>query len=86
MDSSLMAKRYRVHPYRPGVLRAYWGISECGDTPCLTANGLKRDAWILLEAFEKAQPGEVSALKALEEHGFDLTTLQVSIKKKTENT
>ena len=88
-----MPKRYRVRPYQPGTLKAYWGIADRGEYPCLIANGRNGDAALLLDAFEKGKAilnhfrgtfhgFQPSFMKELEERGYDLTTLKFSIKKK----
>jgi len=88
-----MPKRYRVRPYQPGTLKAYWGIADRGESPCLVANGRKGDAAVLLHAWEKGegildhvkgtfQGFHPSFMKELEARGYDLTTIQFSIKKK----
>jgi len=92
-----MPKRYRSRPYIPGTLRAYWGVCERGDLPCLVANGLKPDAGTLLHCWNRKEelpdrlrpfflPGDdgirPSFMEELEARGYDLTTLRFSIKKK----
>ena len=91
-----MPKRYRVRPYQPGTLRAYWGISEPSEDPVLIANGIKQDAGTLLHCWNRRElyppltalvmktDSAPSFMQELEARGYDLTTIRFSIKKKTE--
>lgn len=89
-----MPKRYRIRPYIPGTLRAYWGKAGNWDAPALVANGLKPDAAMLLNRWSLRETHSALAakmldkafspsfLEELEARGYDLTTIQFSIKKK----
>jgi hypothetical protein len=89
-------KRYRTRPYVPGILRAYWGKAENWDAPDLVANGLKPDAAMLLNAWTRRESlppltakilgveFHPSFLQELEDRGYDLTTIQFSIRMKAD--
>jgi hypothetical protein len=94
--SITMPKRYRIRPYIPGVLRAYWGKAENWDEPSLVSNGLKTDAAMLLHRWSQriehvpltakilGEAFSPSFVEELEARGYDLTSLQFSIRKKEE--
>lgn len=91
-----MPKRYRVRPPKANTLEAYWGIAERGQPPdvCFNRPGSidRADARLLHYALcskritttfpEGKIAYEPSFVDELIARGYDIATLQFSIKKK----
>lgn len=92
-----MGRRRRAPIAKPGELRMGWGAAERGDKEdvcyaCGGAGADKSDAHLLHTALgcERFSPSfghpgfavEKSLLKELEERGYDLSTLRLSIRRK----
>jgi len=89
-------KRYRKRPFLKGVLRVFWGRLSDDPTPDIIyqrGDGCpKPDGHMLYSFFgckrerRDWQSGQIvyepSLLEELESRGYDLTTLEFSIKKK----
>jgi len=92
----MTTKRYRPHPFKPGVLEVYWGVMKYEPEPTIIyhrGDGCARpDGHLLASVFgckrERMDWGlghtvhDPSFLEELEARGYDLTTLKFSIKKK----
>lgn len=82
------ARRLRKPKVKPGELRVYWGRCERYDAPSLVyyaggGGADRRDGRVLSEAFEGKLPMFESTLaKELDARGYDLTTIQFSIRVK----
>ena len=91
-----MPKRYRPHPFKPGVLEVYWGVMKGEPKPDIIyhrGDGCARpDGHLLYAVFgckrerfdweTRRIVHDPSLLELLEARGYDLTTLKFTIKKK----
>ncbi|MCB1757520.1 MAG: hypothetical protein KDJ38_18505 [Gammaproteobacteria bacterium] len=85
-------KRYRTPKARPGQLKAQWGKlpEEAPDLVFCWGNGISRCDGSMLHSFldgKRYNPirkiYENSFLDELQERGYDITTLKISVEKKT---
>ena len=85
-------KRLRHKKCEPGQLRMYWGPGDNGDYPDVFivqggAEGQRRDSALLYSLFCAKRPAfgkrelEPSVLDTLKARGYDITTLEFSIKR-----
>lgn len=83
-------KRWRRVEAKPGELKAAYGRDFCSRDPDIFyawggEGASKADSRILMAALEQIEVYEGKSLrKELEERGYDITTLKVSIQKKAE--
>ena len=81
-----MAKRWRRPEAKPGQLLVKYG-KDCGEQDlfyCHPENtcGMRRDARLLMLAIEKVDVLDGKSLREhLEERGYDITTLKLSVSK-----
>jgi hypothetical protein len=81
-------KRFRTPKLKDGELRVYWGKLP-HDSPDVVFSwqgdrSMRRDTALLCYLFSKKEPGTSRGLlEELEYRGYDITTLRLSIMKKT---
>jgi hypothetical protein len=85
-SAGIVKKRYRMPSAKPGELLVKYGKDEFGEEDlyfCYGANGACRaDSKLLSSAFSRDTGSGKSLLKELEDRGYDITTLKLSVMQK----